>query len=115
MNASKSKKHMALTTFMLPAGYHKDSWRMEGSRAEELGNLEFVAELVQMAEAAKLDAVFSGDVAHANTLLRGDIKMHGFYEQMTVLAALAAKTQHIGLVHTISHSFINTENFSSSL
>lgn len=115
MNASKSKKHMALTTFMLPAGYHKDSWRMEGSRAEELGNLEFVAELVQMAEAAKLDAVFFGDVAHANTLLRGDIKMNGFYEPMTVLAALAAKTKHIGLVGTISTSFTEPYNVARQL
>lgn len=115
MNASKPKKHMALTTFMLPAGYHKDSWRMDGSRAEELGNLEFVAELVQMAEAAKLDAVFFGDVAHANTLLRGDIKMNGFYEPMTVLAALAARTKHIGLVGTISTSFTEPYNVARQL
>ena len=27
----KPKNHMVLTTFMLPAGYHKDSWRMEGA------------------------------------------------------------------------------------
>lgn len=115
MKASKSKKHMVLTTFMLPAGYHKDSWRMEGSRAEELGNLDFVAELTQMAEAAKLDAVFFGDVAHANTLLRGDIKMNGFYEPMTVLAALAAKTKHIGLVGTISTSFTEPYNVARQL
>ena len=115
MNASKSKKHMALTTFMLPAGYHKDSWRMDGSRAEELGNLAFVTELTQMAEAAKLDAVFFGDVAHANTLLRGDIKMNGFYEPMTVLAALAAKTKHIGLVGTISTSFTEPYNVARQL
>lgn len=115
MSAPKPEKHMVLTTFMLPAGYHKDSWRMEGSRAEELGNLDFVAELTQMAEAAKLDAVFFGDVVHANTLLRGDIKMNGFYEPMTVLAALAAKTKHIGLVGTISTSFSEPYNVARQL
>lgn len=115
MSAPKPKNHMVLTTFMLPAGYHKDSWRMEGSRAEELGNLDFVAELTQMAEAAKLDAVFFGDVVHANTLLRGDIKMNGFYEPMTVLAALAAKTKHIGLVGTISTSFSEPYNVARQL
>ena len=92
MSTSKSAQRMILTTFMLPAGYHKDSWRMEGSRAEELGNLDFVLELTQMAEAAKLDAIFFGDVVHANTLLRGDIKMNGFYEPVSVLSALAART-----------------------
>ena len=36
MSTPKPAQHMVLTTFMLPAGYHKDSWRMDGSRAEEL-------------------------------------------------------------------------------
>lgn len=104
------QQKMVITTFMLPAGYHKDSWRMEGSRAEELGNFEFVAELTKMAEAAKMDAVFFGDVAHANTLLRGDIKMNGFYEPMTTLAALSAVTKNIGLVGTLSTSFYEPYN-----
>lgn len=115
MTAPKSAKHMALTTFMLPAGYHKDSWRMPGSRAEELGNLDFVLELTQMAEAAKLDAVFFGDVVHANTLLRGDIKMNGFYEPVSVLSALAARTKNIGLVGTISTSFSEPYNVARQL
>ncbi|NKX54220.1 LLM class flavin-dependent oxidoreductase [Arthrobacter mobilis] len=106
----KPKKHMVLTTFMLPAGYHKDSWRMDGSRSEELANLEFVADLTVMAEKAKLDAVFFGDIVHANTVMRGDIKMNGFYEPMTVLAALAARTRNIGLIGTVSTSFSEPYN-----
>ena len=102
--------HMVLTTFMLPAGYHKDSWRMEGSRADELGNFAFVADLTRMAEEAKLDAVFFGDIAHANTVMRGDIKMNGFYEPMTTLAALAAVTKNIGFIGTISTSFYEPYN-----
>jgi FMN-dependent oxidoreductase (nitrilotriacetate monooxygenase family) len=108
--APKPAKHMVLTTFMLPAGYHKDSWRMDGSRSEELANFDFVADLTRMAEAAKLDAVFFGDIAHANTVLRGDIKMNGFYEPMTTLAALAAVTKNIGLIGTISTSFYEPYN-----
>jgi FMN-dependent oxidoreductase (nitrilotriacetate monooxygenase family) len=88
---------------------------MEGSRAEELGNLDFVLELTQMAEAAKLDAIFFGDVVHANTLLRGDIKMNGFYEPVSVLSALAARTKHIGLVGTISTSFSEPYNVARQL
>jgi FMN-dependent oxidoreductase (nitrilotriacetate monooxygenase family) len=106
---------MVLTTFMLPAGYPKDSWRMEGSRAEELGNLDFVADLTAMAEAAKLDAVFFGDIVHANTVMRGDIKMNGFYEPMTVLAALAARTKNIGLIGTMSTSFSEPYNLARQL
>jgi len=107
---TKPSKHMVLTTFMLPAGYHKDSWRMEGSRSEELANLEFVADLTLMAEAAKLDAVFFGDIVHANTVMRGDIKMNGFYEPLTVLSALAARTKNIGLIGTVSTSFSEPYN-----
>lgn len=101
---------MVLTTFMLPAGYHRDSWRKPGSRAEELGNLDFVADLTRMAEDAKLDAVFFGDIVHANNLFRGDIMMNGFYEPISVLSALAARTKNIGLIGTMSTSFAEPYN-----
>lgn len=102
--------HMALTTFMLPAGYHKDSWRLEGSRAEELGFLDFVTDLTLMAEEAKLDAVFFGDIVTADTILRGDVKMNGLYEPVTVLSALAARTSRIGLIGTVSTTFTEPYN-----
>lgn len=96
---------MNITTFMLPAGYHKDSWRLQGSRAEELGFLDFVLEMTLLAEEAKLDAVFFGDIVTADTILRNDVKMNGLYEPMTVLAALAARTTKIGLIGTVSTTF----------
>ena len=102
--------HMVLTTFMLPAGYHRDAWRRPGSRAEELGNLDLVADLTQMAEDAKLDAVFFGDIVHANNLFRDDIMMNGFYEPISVLSALAARTKNIGLIGTMSTSFAEPYN-----
>lgn len=104
------KNHMVLTTFMLPGGYHRDSWRRPGSRAEELGNLDFVLDLTRMAENAKLDAIFFGDIVHANNLFRGDIMMNGFYEPISVLSALAAQTSHIGLIGTMSTSFSEPYN-----
>ncbi len=103
-------ENMALTTFMLPAGYHKDSWRLPGSRAEELGFLEFVTELTLIAEEAKLDAVFFGDIVTADTILRNDIKMNGLYEPISVLSALAARTSRIGLIGTVSTTFSEPYN-----
>lgn len=105
MAVHASDRKMILTTFMLPAGYHKDSWRLSGSRVEELPGLEFVAELTTKAEQAKLDAVFFGDMANATAVLEGDIKMTGFYEPITTLSALAARTSKIGLIGTVSTSF----------
>ncbi|WP_460774653.1 NtaA/DmoA family FMN-dependent monooxygenase [Microbacterium sp. GXF7504] len=103
--AAESRRRMALTTFVIPAGHHKDAWRREGSRIEEVPGLDYVTELTLMAEAAKIDAVFFGDVAHAEPTLRGDIKTNGYYEPITTLSALAARTTRIGLIGTVSTTF----------
>ena len=102
---TKPENHLVLTVFMLVAGYHKDSWRLEGTRSEELTELGLVTELTQMCERAKLDAVFFGDVVDATTILQGDIMMTGLYEPLTTLSALAAQTSKIGLIGTSSTSF----------
>lgn len=107
---NRRPENMALTTFMLPAGYHKDSWRLPGSRAEELGFLDFVTEMTLLAEEAKLDAVFFGDIVTADTILRNDIKMNGLYEPISVLSALAARTSRIGLIGTVSTTFSEPYN-----
>ncbi|WP_162321122.1 NtaA/DmoA family FMN-dependent monooxygenase [Nesterenkonia haasae] len=103
-------RQMALTTFILPAGYHRDSWRRETSRAEELASLPLMADLAKKAEQAKLHAVFLGDCVHANSTMRGDIMMNGFYEPISTLSALAAVTQQIGLIGTMSTSFTEPYN-----
>ena len=103
--APKPLRRMALTTFLIPAGHHKDAWRREGSRIEEVPGLEYVTELALMAEKAKIDAVFFGDIANANPTLRGDIKTNGYFEPVSTLSALAARTTHIGLIGTMSTSF----------
>lgn len=103
-------RHMALTTFLLPAGYHRDSWRRDESRAEELAGLSLMADLAKTAERAKLDAVFLGDCVHANSTMRGDIMMNGFYEPISTLSALAALTDRIGLIGTMSTAFTEPYN-----
>lgn len=43
------KRQMNLTVFMLAPGYHFDSWRMPGSRAEEMGQFGRSKQRTQMA------------------------------------------------------------------
>lgn len=102
---ARNPRPMALTAFIMPSGYYKGSWRLPGSRAEEIGTLDFITDLVRTCEAAKLDAVFFGDLLNASTVREGNIQTSGFYEPLTTLAALAARTTRIGLIGTISTTF----------
>jgi FMN-dependent oxidoreductase (nitrilotriacetate monooxygenase family) len=96
---------MALTVFMITGGYHYDSWRRQGSRAEELGYLDLVVEMAQKAEAAKLDGIFFGDTVTAGKYPGMDPTVAGHYEPLTTLSALAAVTKRIGLIGTASTTF----------
>jgi len=103
-------RQMHLTTFVMPLGYHRNSWRRPGSRAEEVPGLDFLTDIARMAEAAKLDALFFGDVVHATATMRGDTMMNGFFEPLTTLSALAARTERIGLIGTLSTSMYEPYN-----
>lgn len=108
-------RKMILTTFVMPLGYHRNSWARQGSRAEEVPGLSFIGDIARRAEAAKLDALFLGDIVHANPTMRGDTMMNGFYEPMTTLAALAAMTTRIGLIGTMSTSMAEPYNVARQL
>jgi len=104
------KKHMALTVFMITGGYHYDSWRRAGSRAEELGQLDLVVDMAKKAEAAKLDGIFFGDTVTAGSVPGMDPTVAGLYEPITTLSALAAVTKKIGLIGTMSTTFSSPYN-----
>lgn len=105
MSTQQPKRHMALTMFLITAGYHYDSWRMEGSRAEEWGQLSLISDMAKKAEEAKLDALFLGDIAGAGKVPGADPTVSGHYEPITTLSALAAVTSRIGLIGTASTTF----------
>ncbi len=102
----KPKNHMILTVFLAAAGYHREAWRMPGSRAEELGRLSLVKDLVQMAEASKVDSVFLGDQS-SGAIFRDNqaINSSGLNEPISVLSSLAQYTSRIGLSGTISTTY----------
>jgi FMN-dependent oxidoreductase (nitrilotriacetate monooxygenase family) len=96
---------MVLSAFLLPGGYDWRAWRLPGSRSEELGQLEIIAEIAQAYERAKLDSIFIADIVSARPLLEGDVKMGSPYEPITALSALASVTSRIGLIGTLSTTF----------
>ncbi|GCE30024.1 monooxygenase [Dictyobacter alpinus] len=98
-----------LGAFLQNTGHHVAAWRHPDSRAD--GGLDFAhyRQLAQTAERAKFDMVFLADgVAvrrdqNPESLSRSGQIVH--FEPLTLLSALAAVTDHIGLVATASTTY----------
>jgi alkanesulfonate monooxygenase len=108
--ADKIKRKMNLNAFLLGAGQHLAAWRHPESKTNGGYDLENISRLAQTAERGKLDAIFFADIlgippaptpeARAQT-----VNYIGF-EPTTLLAYLAAITKKIGLIGTVSTTYI---------
>jgi FMN-dependent oxidoreductase (nitrilotriacetate monooxygenase family) len=105
---------MNLNVFFGPGGYSSGSWRREGSRSDELMSFGFMAELVREAEAAKIDAIFVADSLGRASQPRTSPRNTDL-EPVTLLSALAAVTDRIGLIGTISTTFTEPFNLARYL
>jgi len=99
---------MHLCAFIMATGHHVASWRSADVPLENGTNFKYWANLAQIAEAGKLDAVFLYDGAAISNLpiepmSRGDRAT--FFDPMTLLSALAVVTDKIGLVATSSTTY----------
>ncbi len=92
-----------LGTFLGGTGSNMASWRHPHAVADATINLDYFKTLTRKAEAAKFDFAFFGDglyiseKSHPNFLNR--------FEPLTLLAALAMVTTHIGLAATLSTTY----------
>lgn len=94
------------------------SWRSTQSRIEELWSLELPLSLTLQAERACFDAVFLGNWLNWEGGAIGQQPFTAGYEPITVISALAARTEKIGLVATVSTTFeypFNVARFLSSM
>lgn len=96
------KRQIHLGLFLQGAGHHVSGWRHPDAEAGS-ENFDLLRRVTQMAEAAKFDMVFladgltSGVDAHPSMIAR--------FEPLTLLAALAMVTKHIGLAATASTTY----------
>ena len=99
---------MILSAFFFnPQGDHRLSWRHPDAPGREIFGLPYYARLAQVAEAARMDALFIADhVAMWDTYPSNVVHYaNARLEPISLLAALAAVTHHIGLIVTASASY----------
>ncbi|NUP67617.1 MAG: LLM class flavin-dependent oxidoreductase [Nonomuraea sp.] len=84
-------------------GHHEAAWRHPRTEPSRLTDVRHYQELARIAERGKLDSVFLAD----GVALQGDVRHNalGGLEPLTLLAALAAVTDHIGLIATVSTTY----------
>lgn len=104
------RPHMRLGAFLYPTGYHVAAWRHPGVPADAGINFAHYAELTRTAERGKLDFVFLPDSSAIRgtdmaALSRTAIRYVAQFEPLTLLGALAAVTERIGLTATVSSTY----------
>ncbi|GAA0920839.1 LLM class flavin-dependent oxidoreductase [Nonomuraea longicatena] len=94
---------MHLNAFLLGVGHHEAAWRHPLTDSARVTDVRHYEELARIAERGRLDSLFLAD----GLALSGDVRYNalGGLEPLTLLSALAAVTEHIGLIATVSTTY----------
>ncbi|MDL9937290.1 NtaA/DmoA family FMN-dependent monooxygenase [Gordonia sp. ABSL1-1] len=107
-------EQLVLATLIGGVGNHAGAWRRPNSRVEEKYDLALFRDVVTWAERAKLHAVFLADGLRLDLDTVSSQPFAGL-EPVTLLSALAAVTEHIGLIGSISTTFSEPYNVARQL
>lgn len=102
------KRRLHLGAFMRPISIHTGAWRYPGAYPDANFNFAHIKTFAQILERAKFDAFFMADhLAVLNMPVEALKRSHTVtsFEPFTLLSALAAVTQRIGLAATASTTF----------
>ena len=99
---SPPTRQMHLGLFLLATGSHVAGWRMPGA-VRSFQDIGAVRDIARAAERACFDLIFMGDNLYADAAAHPSYTMR--FEPLTMLAALAAHTTHIGLGATVSTTY----------
>ena len=102
-----SKRQLKLGAMIHGVGHGWGEWRHPDALADASVNFAFYKQQAQLAEAGKFDFAFIADSLHIHE--KSSPHYLNRFEPLTILSALAAVTEHIGLVATITVSY--TEPF----
>jgi len=92
-----------LNAFLMANGHHEAAWRHPDTNPQQALTLQHYANLARIAERGKLDSLFLAD----GVALWGNVRYnsHSRFEPLTLLSALAASTDRIGLIATASTTY----------
>src|SRR3954471_6815001 len=103
-----TKRQLKLGAFMRPVSIHTGAWRYPGAVPDANFNFPLMKQMIRKLEAGKFDAFFMADhLAVLNMPIEALKRSHTVtsFEPFTLLSALAAVTENIGLVATGSTTF----------
>ncbi|CAH1650214.1 MULTISPECIES: LLM class flavin-dependent oxidoreductase [unclassified Chelatococcus] len=105
---ASARGQFSLGAFLHPSGHHVAAWRHPDALPDGGVNIENYTRLARLAEAAKFDLVFLADtagVSDRNLAYISRTTRASLFEPLTLLSALSAVTETIGLIATVSTSF----------
>ncbi|MBB5190757.1 alkanesulfonate monooxygenase [Silvimonas terrae] len=104
-----SERKLRLGAFIQATGHHIAAWRHPGSQADSGTNIDHYQQVAQIAERGLFDLVFLADspgiYARGDDAARSRYGRIATFEPVTLFAALAATTRHIGFVATDSTTY----------
>ncbi|WP_010201595.1 LLM class flavin-dependent oxidoreductase [Pseudomonas syringae group genomosp. 3] len=103
---STTARQMKLGAFLMATGHHVAAWRHPDVPADAGLDFKHYRHLAQVAEAAKFDTLFVADsVAGATGDIASRMARSDHFEPLTLLSALSAVTDHIGLIATATTTY----------
>ena len=103
-----SDRKMRLGAFLMAGGHHISAWRHKQAHAPAGTDIDHFIQLAQIAERGKFDMIFIEDAAairERNPDMASQAARSTAFEPLSLLAALAVNTTHIGLVATASTTY----------
>jgi FMN-dependent oxidoreductase (nitrilotriacetate monooxygenase family) len=103
-----SERQLHLNAFLMGVGHHEAAWRHPASDPALLTDVAHYQNLARIAERGTFDSVFLAD----GVQIWGDVEHTAAsrFEPLTLLAAIATVTEHIGLIATASTGFSEPYN-----
>jgi FMN-dependent oxidoreductase (nitrilotriacetate monooxygenase family) len=103
-----TSRQLRLGAFMRPVGIHTAWWRYPGAYPDANFNLQHLIRFAQKLEQGRFDAWFMADHLAVLNMPMAALKRSATvtsFDPLTLLPALAMKTDHLGLIATASSTF----------